>query len=83
MKVGTELRNRRKKKNLTRDQLGRKLGISGGYVGHLERDVNAYLSDPVRSRIQKHLGLRITQKDQERINERARKWFAKYRKQTV
>lgn len=79
-KIGTLIRDAREKQNLTRERAARRIGISPGYLGHLERDAPVRLSDKLVQKL--ILKLRVPRRIlalQPAHNRRSSLWYARYR----
>lgn len=66
--------------NLTRDQLAEKVGISSGYLAHLENDRPVPLSDILAFKLHKVIGVHFPKKLRDAHNRRARSYYREYRK---
>ena len=82
--MGSLIRKARQRKGLSREQLAVKLRITGGYVGHLERDDDVRMSERVADQLRKAIGLRLPDEMVHRHNVRAlrntRAYQARWRK---
>ena len=74
---GKTIRTAREAKGMTTEQLAKKIGISPGYLGHLERDSHVHLSDRVAAAVKKILGVRLVAAAVKKHNDFARKWNTK------
>lgn len=80
---GKLIRKARESRNLTRPQLAKSLGITPGYLGHLERDSHVHLSQALVGRIKLRLRVAIPTSAVERNNAAARRWYRAYRARTA
>ncbi len=71
---GKTIRTAREAKGMTTEQLAKKIGISPGYLGHLERDSHVHLSERLVAALKKALGIRLTAKAVTKHNDFARNW---------
>lgn len=79
--IGTLIRDAREKKNLTREQAAKRLGISSGYLSRLEIDsYTAHLSPKLARVIIVKLGAKtyLQGKPLENHNRKTREWYRAY-----
>ncbi len=79
--IGATIRKARETKKLTREQLAKKLKITEGYLGHIERDAPVRLSERVVKGISKSLSLKLPTIGVNRHNDKSTRWYRNYRKQ--
>jgi transcriptional regulator with XRE-family HTH domain len=75
---GQQIRAARERKGLERPQLARKLGITPGYLAHLENDHPVRLSERLRGKLGR-VGIRIPACRAEAHNTIASAWYRDYR----
>lgn len=80
LSVGQRIRSARGRRDLTRAEAAEKLGISAGYLGHLENDNHVHLSEAVLGKIRTSLQATIPAPEVESHNDAAREWYRSYRK---
>lgn len=78
--VGSVIKKARESKQLDREKLAKKLNITSGYLGHLERDGAVRLSGDLIGRLIKVLGARmaILKRLADRHNAKMRRIVAQY-----
>lgn len=76
--IGQIITTEREKRSLSRTELAKKIDLSPGYLGHLERDGMVPLSEGLRERIQKSLSITIPATIVKTHNERAARWYKNY-----
>lgn len=81
MSIGNTIRMAREKKGLTREQIAKKLKITPGYFGHIERDAPVPISERLVLALKKFLGLRLNGPMVERHNSTSKRVYRNYRKQ--
>lgn len=74
---GKMIRTAREAKGMTTEQLAKKLDISPGYLGHLERDSHVHLSERVATALKKVLGIRLVTAAVKKHNQWALNWNKK------
>lgn len=68
----------REEKNISRDLLARRLGISKGYLGHLENDRPLTLSNRIADRLFTSVGFFVPKRLQEYHNAKAKRYYKQY-----
>lgn len=77
--VGSMIRSKREAKKLTREKLAIKMGISPGYLGHIECGSHVHFSEKLKKKAEKALSIKIPQKSVDAVNEKSRRWYKAYR----
>ncbi len=83
--IGTLIRNSRETRKLTRPQAAKLLGISPGYLGHLECDRPVHLSDALTAKLVKklYLSANVLGRLRGAQAKRSVKWYAKHRAKAI
>lgn len=78
MASGQIIKARRELLKLTREQLAKKVGVSGSYISFIERDRPVHFSDMLLIKISNALHLKAAslKPGQTRQNNKARKYYA-------
>ena len=79
MSIGKLIRTAREAKELTREQLAKRLALSATYVGHIERDDMVPVSERVAVAVKKVLGVSVAEAARQRHNKKASAWSKAYR----
>jgi len=60
-RLGTAIRNLRQALRLTQEQLAKKVGVTQGYIGHLERGLKKNPSLPTLKKLARALGVPVSE----------------------
>lgn len=80
--IGQIIRDARESQDMTREQLAKKLKITPGYLGHIERDDAVHVSDRIYAAVKKMFGSKVsgfTSMEVWKHNVKARTVYKKYR----
>lgn len=80
--LGTIVRESREKRHITRQKAAKRLQITEGYLGHIERDAPVRVSPRVVIALKK-MGIKVPSTLVEKHNIKSRKWYRAYRKKTA
>ena len=78
--IGKIIREKREINGLSRKQLARKIKITEGYLGHIERDGNVRISERLEHEFKRTIGLNGFHSLIVKANKLTKKWRSEYLK---